>query len=160
MDVIAAPSALRLGHKIVDAPDRKPWKRAVILVGVVYFGVGFVFAVLANSAVSPEARFIWRLAAWVASASAYAAHIGYEHFRLGDSPRATALHAAMAVGLGAFLLAVNATVHAAMVPSHAPYRRYSLALVVWPIVTAVPAFLVALALAALLTRFPAKRLDR
>ena len=49
----------------MDAPDRKPWIGAVILVGVVYFGVGFVFAVLANSAVSPEARFIWRLAAWM-----------------------------------------------------------------------------------------------
>ena len=66
----------------------------------------------------------------------------------------------MAVALGAFLLAVNATMHAAMVPSHAPYRRYSLALVVWPIVTAVPAFLVALALAALLTRFPKKRPEK
>ena len=144
----------------MGAPNRKSWISAAILVGVVYFGVGFVFAALANPAVSLEARFTWRLAAWVVSGAAYAAHIGYEHFRLGNSPRATALHAAMAVALGAFLLAVNATMHAAMVPSHAPYRRYSLALVVWPIVTAVPAFLVALALAALLTRFPKKRLDR
>ena len=142
------------------APNRKSWISAAILVGVVYFGVGFVFAALANPAVSLEARFTWRLAAWVVSGAAYAAHIGYEHFRLGNSPRATALHAAMAVALGAFLLAVNATMHAAMVPSHAPYRRYSLALVVWPIVTAVPAFLVALALAALLTRFPKKRLEK
>jgi len=144
----------------MGAPNRKSWISAAILVGVVYFGVGFVFAALANPAVSLEARFTWRLAAWVVSGAAYAAHIGYEHFRLGNSPRATALHAAMAVALGAFLLAVNATMHAAMVPSHAPYRRYSLALVVWPIVTAVPAFLVALALAALLTRFPKKRLEK
>ena len=144
----------------MEAPIRKSWISAAILVGVVYFGVGFVFAALANPAVSLEARFTWRLAAWVVSGAAYAAHIGYEHFRLGNSPRATALHAAMAVALGAFLLAVNATMHAAMVPSHAPYRRYSLALVVWPIVTAVPAFLVALALAALLTRFPKKRPEK
>ncbi len=144
----------------MGAPNRKSWISAAILVGVVYFGVGFVFAALANPAVSLEARFTWRLAAWVVSGAAYAAHIGYEHFRLGNSPRATALHAAMAVALGAFLLAVNATMHAAMVPSHAPYRRYSLALVVWPIVTAVPAFLVALALAALLTRFPKKRPEK
>jgi len=144
----------------MGAPNRKSWISAAILVGVVYFGVGFVFAALANPAVSLEARFTWRLAAWVVSGAAYAAHIGYEHFRLSNSPRATALHAAMAVALGAFLLAVNATMHAAMVPSHAPYRRYSLALVVWPIVTAVPAFLVALALAALLTRFPKKRPEK
>ena len=80
----------------MGAPNRKSWISAAILVGVVYFGVGFVFAALANPAVSLEARFTWRLAAWVISGAAYAAHIGYEHFRLGNSPRATALHAAMA----------------------------------------------------------------
>ena len=66
----------------------------------------------------------------------------------------------MAVALGAFLLAVAATVHAMMVPSHAPYWRFLVALVVWPIVTALPAFLVALAVAALLARLPTKRLAR
>jgi hypothetical protein len=101
---------------------------------------------------------MWRLAAWVVSAAVYAAHIGYEHFRLGNSPRATALHAALAVAVGAFLLAVAATVRAVTVPSHAPYRQYLLALVAWPLVTAVPAFLVALAVAALLARLPTKRL--
>src|SRR5437762_3821983 len=133
----------------MGAPNRKSWISTAILVGVVYFGVGFVFAALANPAVSLEARFTWRLAAWVVSAAVYAAHIGSEHFRLGNSPRATALHAAMAVALGAFLLAVAATVHAMMVSSHAPYWRFLVALVVWPIVTALPAFLVALAVAAL-----------
>ena len=63
----------------------------------------------------------------------------------------------MAVALGAFLLAVNATMHAAMVPSHAPYWRFLLALVVWPVVTALPAFVVALAVAAVLARLPTKR---
>ena len=66
----------------------------------------------------------------------------------------------MAVALGAFLLAVAATVHAMMVSSHAPYWRFLVALVVWPIVTALPAFLVALAVAALLARLPTKRLAR
>src|SRR5436309_14874351 len=125
----------------MGAPNRKSWISAAILVGVVYFGVGFVFAALANPAVSLEARFTWRLAAWVVSGAAYAAHIGYEHFRLANSPRAIALHAAMAVGLGAFLLAVGATFHALMVPVHAPYRLHLVALVVWPIITALPAFL-------------------
>jgi len=143
----------------VDASGRKTWVRAVTLVGFVYFVVGFVFSAL-DPSVSDQVRFRWRLAAWVASAAVYAAHIGSEHFRLGNSPRATALHAAMAVALGAFLLAVAATVHAMMVPSHAPYWRFLVALVVWPIVTALPAFLVALAVAALLARLPTKRLAR
>jgi hypothetical protein len=135
----------------MDAPVRKSWLRAVILVGVVYFVVGVVFAALPNPSISDQVV-MWRLAAWVASAGVYAAHIGYEHFRLGRSPRQTALHAAMAVALGAFLLAVAATFHAVMVPSHAPYWRYLLALVLWPIITALPAFLVALVAGAVLAR--------
>lgn len=142
---------------MMDASGRKPWIRAVIFVGVVYFVVGYGSAAL-DPSVSDQARFMWRLAAWVVSAAVYAAHIGYEHFRSGNSPRATALHAALAVAVGAFLLAVAATVHAGAVPSHAPYRRYLLALAVWPIVTAVPAFLVALAVAAVLARLPTRRL--
>lgn len=141
----------------MDTSGRKPWIRAVILVGVVYFVVGFVFATLANPSVSDHVR-VWRLAAWGASAAVYAAHIGYEHFRLNNSPPATALHAAMAVAVGAFLLAVSATVHAVMVPSHAPYWRFLLALVLWPIVTALPAFLVAPVAGAVLARLPTKRL--
>ncbi len=136
----------------MDASGFKPWIRAVILVGVVYFVVGFVFALP-----SGHVRW-WRLAAWVVSGAVYAAHIGYEHFRLSNSPRTTALHAAMAVAVGAFLLAVAATVHAVMVPSHAPYWRFLLALMLWPIFTAVPAFLVALAGAALLVCLPTTRL--
>jgi hypothetical protein len=129
----------------------------VIILGVVYFVVGFVFAALANPTVSDQVRVKWRLAAWMVSAAVYAVHIGYEHFRLGSSPLATALHAAIAVAIGAFLLAAAATVHAMMVPSHAPYWRFLLALVLWPILTALPAFLVALTLAAVLVWLPMKR---
>jgi len=132
----------------------------MILLGVAYFVIGIVFATLANPVVSDQVRVIWRLAAWVASAAVYAAHIGYEHFRLGNSTRATALHAATAVALGAFLLAVAATVHKVMVPANTPYWRFLLALVVWPLITALPAFLVALAVAAVLARLPTKRLAR
>ena len=131
----------------------------VMLVGVVYFVIGFAFSAL-DPFISDQVRFRWRLAAWVASAAVYAAHIGYENFRLANSPRATALHASMAAAFGAFLLAVAATVHKVMVPSHAPYWRFALALVVWPIITALPAFLVALVVAAVLARLPTKRLAR
>src|SRR2546423_8027713 len=102
---------------MMNVSGRKLWIRAVILVGVVYSVVGVVFA-LPSSHVRG-----WRLAAWVVSAVVAAAHISYEHFRLNNSARATALHASMAVALGAFLLAVAATVHASMASSHAPYWR-------------------------------------
>jgi len=139
---------------MMDVSGRKLWIRAVILVGVVYSVVGVVFA-LPSSHVRG-----WRLAAWVVSAVVAAAHIGYEHFRLNNSARATALHASMAVALGAFLLAFAATVHALMIPSQAPYWRFLLALVLWPIITALPAFLGALAVAAVLARLSTKRLAR
>ena len=141
----------------MDSSVRRSWVGVAVLAGVAYFVVGFGFALIATPTVSGRMWFVWRLAAWVVSAAVFAAHIGYEHFRLGSSPRVTACHAATAVALGAFLLAVAATVHAATVASHAPYVRFALALVVWPLVTALPAFLVALVVAALLARLPTKR---
>jgi hypothetical protein len=134
----------------VDASDRRSWVRAVMLVAVTYVVIGIGFAALARSPDADRAR-LWRLAAWLASAAVAAAHIMYEHYRLRESPRPVALHAAGAVGLGAFGLAVAANVHwlfAGRPGQHAPL----LALPVWPVVTAVPAFLGALAVAAVLAR--------
>ena len=115
----------------------------VILLGLGYSAVGIGFAALANPA-AHQARFIWRLSAWVASAALYAVHIGYEHYRLGNSPRSTAFHAAVAVALGGFGLAVSASLHSR--------HPLVLALALWPIITGLPAFLVALAVGAVLAR--------
>ena len=82
----------------------------MILAAVAYVVIGILFSVLSRSADADHVR-LWRLAAWVASAAVAAAHIGYEHYRLSSSPRATALHAAGAVALGAFGLALVANVH-------------------------------------------------
>jgi ABC-type amino acid transport system permease subunit len=92
----------------------------------------------------------WRLAAWAVSGVIYISHIAYEQFRLRNSRVATSVHAALAAALGGFLLAVGATVHAALTPTHAPYWRFRLALVVWPIITGVPAFFVALVITVVL----------
>lgn len=124
----------------------------IILVGVVYAVVGIGFGELANLAVSDQVRFMWRYGAWVACGSVYVTHIWYEHFRLHNPPRVTSLHAATAVALGGCLLAVAAMAHALTVPSHAPYWLYLIALVAWPVITGVPAFVVALVLAVGLTR--------
>src|SRR5881296_2474716 len=122
----------------------------MIFVAVMYVVIGVVFALLAKSADVDHVR-LWRLAAWVASAALAAAHIGFEHYRLGSSPRPTALHAAGAVALGAFGLALAANVHWVLAETHGQ-RAPLLALPVWPIITAVPAFLAALAVAAVLAR--------
>jgi hypothetical protein len=126
------------------------WLRAVLIVGVLYLVAGLLFAALARSAASNQMRVAWRLAAWAVSAATFAAHIGYEQIRLRSSPGITALHAALAVGLGAFLLAVAASLHARTASMSHPFP--AIALVVWPVMTALPAFVAAFAVAALLAR--------
>lgn len=127
------------------------WVGAALITGVLYLVAGLLFAALAGSAGSNDVRVAWRLAAWVTSAAAFAAHIGYEHVRLRDSPRTTAWHAAAAVALGAFGLAVAANIHAQQVAS-SHRGRLIIALAAWPALTAVPAFVAALVVAAVLAR--------
>jgi hypothetical protein len=110
--------------------------------GVAYFVIGYGSTFL----VQPSIQF-WRLAAWVASALVYILHLGYEHFRLRNSPATTAINVGLAVAIGGFLLAVAATTHAALVSEHAPFQRYMIALIAWPMITGVPAFLITLVIA-------------
>jgi peptidoglycan/LPS O-acetylase OafA/YrhL len=122
--------------------------QVVLLIGVVYIVAGLLFASLAKSAPTNQVRVGWRLAAWLISAIAFAAHIGYEHTGLRSSPRTTALHASLAVALGAFGIAVAASIHG--YTTHHPFPAF--ALVLWPVLTALPAFVVALAAGAVMTR--------
>lgn len=122
---------------------RDAWIRAALLAGVAYFLVGRLFALPADHVHA------WRLAAWIVCGAAYAAHIGYEHFRLRHPPRALAWHAAVGVAIGAFALAVAGMMHA-LQTGLATRTLWLLALVLWPAITAVPAFLVALAVAVVL----------
>jgi hypothetical protein len=127
---------------MTDTSGRQPWLRTVLLFGLVYFLIGFVFAALAGSSASDGMRTTWRLLAWLTSGVTFAVHVGYEHFRLVSPPRKTALHASLAVALGAFALAVGANVHALRTGS-----RHGLlipALVLWPLLTGIPAYVVAL----------------
>ena len=112
----------------------------MVILGIIYAFVGIVFAVPASHAKA------WRLAAWVVSAIAYATHVCYERFRLRNSPGSGALHVALAVALGAFGLAVGANIHSLRLESTNEHRRLLiLALGLWPVITALPAFLFALA---------------
>ena len=131
----------------MDASRRQAWVRAALLLGVVYFLIGRVFALPVNHVG------LWRLAAWIVSGGVYAAHIWHEHFKLGNSPRLTAVHVAVAVAIGAFGLAVAGMIHSLSTAS-AIRPAWLLALVIWPAVTSVPAFLAALVVVAILRRFP------
>ena len=122
----------------------------MIVVAVTYVIIGVGFPYLASSADFNQVRF-WRLAAWVACAGVAAAQLWYEHYRLGSSPRTTALHAAAAVALGAFGLAVAANLHG-LSASRPGQGSLLVALVAWPVITAVPAFLLALVVGFVLGR--------
>lgn len=137
-------------RRLSNASRRPTWVPAAILLGVVYFVVGRLFALPTNNVHA------WRLAAWIVSGVVYAAHIGYEHFRLRSSPRLTALHVAVAVAIGAIGLAVAGMIHSLSTAS-AIRPAWLLALVAWPAITALPAFFVALGVAAMLRRVPGER---
>ena len=134
----------------MDASDRKRWLGAAVLLGVLYFVIGIGFGAFAAWAASNSMRETWNRLAFLASGVVFAVHIGYEHFRLGNSPRVTASHASIAIAIGAFALALSANIHDLW--SASGYRpRMLIALVAWPLLTAVPAFIVSLVVAALLT---------
>src|SRR5881396_3797457 len=105
----------------MDVSGRRLWVRAMILVAVSYVVIGIGFAALAKS----DHMRLWRLAAWVASALVAAAHIGYEHYRLGSSPRPTALHAAGAVALGPSASRSQQTFIGSLLEHTANARRFS-----------------------------------
>src|SRR5437764_10921767 len=131
---------------------RLTWFAVASCVGILYLVVGLVSASLANGAASHDVRFGWRLAAWLISGAIFVAQVGYERLRLRNAAASASFHSALAAGLGGFMLAVAATVHTSRAAG-VDYR-YGLALVVWPIVTALPAFIVALLLSVIVRPKP------
>ena len=130
----------------MNKSGRQRWLITVAFVGLLYPAVGIISASLAGAAVSDQMRFIWRLSAFIISAVVFAAHIAYEHFRLRSTARSTAWHTSGAVAFGAFGLALMANIHD--LGSASGYRsRMLIALITWPLITAVPAFIVALVVA-------------
>jgi hypothetical protein len=127
-------------------PIPRPWLRAALLAGAAYLVIGRI-------SVPTTHVQAWRFAAWIASGVVYAIHIGYENFRLRNPVRVIAWHVAVAVAIGGFGLAIVGMVNS--LAATAPFRPiWLLALVLWPLITAGPAFLVALVAGALLARLP------
>lgn len=119
---------------------------------LIYIVVGLVFAQFAAHSTFAGVRF-WRLAAWIVSAIVFGTHIQYERVTAGRSRFDTGFHAAIAAALGAFGLALAAILHrhAVGLPGSG---LLGLALILWPVMTFFPAFLVGIA-AATIMRPPA-----
>ena len=131
----------------MNPPDRRAWIGRLVLAGAAYVVIGVVFSALDDSPDPNQVR-RWRLAAWAVSAVVAAVHLGYEVLRSGTPPPWTALRAAGAVAIGAFGLAAAAIIHSMGIGHRLPI----IALAAWPVLTAIPAFLAALVLAAGLAR--------
>ncbi len=128
-------------------PSHRSWIGTALFLGIGYAAIGVLFALPTMHVHA------WRWAAWAVSAVGYASHILYETMRLRSSPGLAALHVASAVALGAFGLAVGANIHAVAIGSPNQHRSLVLlALVLWPVITALPAFLVALVVSIVVTR--------
>lgn len=133
-------------------PENKSWLRTALLFGIAYGIVGITFGEFAGLSTSNEMRVAWRWAAWLVSAVVFAIQIGHEHFRSHNPARSIALHASTAAAMGAFVLAVAANVHELLANPANHRLLLLLSLVLWPILTAVPAFVVALTVAGILAR--------
>ena len=126
--------------------------RIALFAGSMYLVAGIVFGELAGRAASAQTRVAWRWAAWLVSGALFGAHILYEQVRLRSSPKIAALHVSAAAALGAFGLAVAANVHAYVVSAHEHALMLAVSLAIWPFMTALPAFVVALVAALLVAR--------
>jgi len=127
------------------------WFACALLAGLLYLIISVGFA----SLVTPSIVF-WRRAAWVVSALVYSAHIAYEHFRLRNSARLVALHVALGAAVGGLGLAAAANVRSFLTET-GNARLLRIALLVWPALTGIPAFVFGLIVSSALARLPRYR---
>jgi hypothetical protein len=122
----------------------------ITLFGAAYAIVGVATASFAGSAPAIQGRNAWRLAAWALSLVLFGAQLLIERVRSNKTAAMSALHASLAVALGALLLAA-----AGPVRSHwgtDTQTRALLSLVLWPLLTGVASFVAAFAFGSLLRR--------
>lgn len=136
-------------------PHFRGWIPRALAASFTYVAVGILFGTAAGNAAQTPARTAWRVAAFLVSAVVFLLHLFVERKRwrvLGSS-----LHVAVAVAIGAFGLALSANIHGLSVarPNTSLLR---MSLVIWPLMTGLPAFLVAVAATTLGSRLaPATR---
>lgn len=121
-----------------------------MLFAIAYPIVGIALSFPANAAAN-NVRLAWRLGVWLICAAVFLTHIALES-RARNTPLPAAWHAAVAVAIGGFLLAVWVNVHGQWMTSRPPNPLAPWALVLFPLVTGVPAFVAGFVAASVLAR--------
>lgn len=122
---------------------RLPAVVGIILAAFAYVVIGVGAAALAGAAASKPGTTAWRLTAWVLSIVVFGIHLGDSCLRRRVPLRRSAFQVAVAVALGAFVLAAVGPVRAHW-SSNDTARVALLSLVAWPVLTGLPAFAAAL----------------
>jgi hypothetical protein len=133
------------------------WKR-VILVGLIYLALGVISAVVSNPLRSEFLQAAIRISIFLVALAVYYYSLRLEMNRFDSGIKKSALLTSSAVAVGTFLLAVYAI---GMEWWETSGVRNSLltALIIWPVATGIPAFLMALLLGYVTVRVR-KRLSR
>jgi hypothetical protein len=124
----------------------------VILACLAYVIIGVVTAALAGSAASPAGTTSWRLAGWGLSLAVFIVHLVASRRRGSGSLGGAAARVALAVAVGALVLAVAGPVRSHWGEPEIA-RVAALSIVLWPLLTGLPAFVAALAGGYLIDRF-------
>ncbi|MDH4107628.1 MAG: hypothetical protein OEW35_04880 [Gammaproteobacteria bacterium] len=119
--------------------------------GLAYFGLGVSSALISNPLQSELGQASIRVGIFLVGIAVYVSHIRIELAGLPGRPRAAALLVALGVASGTFLLAVYAVSMALWETSRVGTALLA-ALVIWPVATGIPAFLVALLAGAIRAR--------
>lgn len=135
----------------MSMPNPERWWQRVALCGLVYFGLGVASAIISNPLQAGLGQASIRVGILLIGIAVFYLHSRIELARTGENLRVSALLASGALACGTFLLAVYAVSMAWWESSHVGASLLA-ALIVWPVATSVPAFLVALMLGKVMVR--------
>ena len=125
----------------MPSPTRHHDAGIILLAGVAYVLIGIGTSMLAAGVSSLVGGKAWRLAAWLLSLIVFGVHLAIER-RRDPRPVRAAARVALAVAIGAFGVAALGPVRMHW-GEPARLKLIMLSLVAWPLLTGVPAFVVA-----------------
>jgi len=140
----------------LSIPER-PWKR-VMLVGLIYFALGIISALVSNPLKSEFIQAMIRVSIFFVGLAVYYYSLHLEITRYNGGIKSSALLTSCAVAVGTFLLAAYA-IGMEWWETSGVRTSLLIALIVWPAATSVPAFIMSLLLGYVIVRIR-KRLSR